>query len=113
MPNRQTGFLRDGRSAHRWQQWVRDHRDLIDELGLPADVVATREEFDYLLLHQYSRAGYQGVAPWFKTFYPSDPRRERFWDLLESYIPAFYPNSVSSARDMLWRRFGKPGGGQL
>jgi hypothetical protein len=110
MQHRQTGFRRDGRSAHRLQQWIRENRGLIDELGLPADVIETRADFDYLLLHGYNGAGWQTERPWFKVFDASDARHRRFWDLLESYIAVFYADSVDSARDMLTRRFRPPGG---
>ena len=110
MQHRQHGFRRDGRPLHRWRQWVREHRALIDELGLPADVVETRRDFDHLLLHQYSRAGWERERPWFELFDRDDPRYERFWELLEDYIKVFYAGDVESARAMLASRFPPPGG---
>jgi hypothetical protein len=110
MQHRQTGFRRNGRSEHRWHQWIRENRELIDELELPADVVETRADFDYLLLHQSNRAGWQREQPWFELWDRGDPRYGRFWELVEAYIKVFYADDIEGARAMLASRFPPPGG---
>ncbi len=91
MQHRQTSFRRDGRRAHEWRRWVAANRTLIDEVALPADVVATRQDFDYLLQHGYNRAGWWNEQPWFEVDKAPDRRDGRFWNLLESYVSAFHP----------------------
>ena len=88
--------------------WRPVRRPLLDELGLPADVVETRADFDYLLLPQYNRAGYQREQPRFELWGRGDPSYDRFWELLEAYIKVFYADDVESARAMLASRFPPP-----
>lgn len=90
MQHNQTGFRRDGQQAHDWCRWVSANRSLITEVGIPADVVATRQEFEYLLQHGYNRAGWWNEQPWFEIASARSHKQAQFWVLLQSYVTAFY-----------------------
>ena len=110
MQHEHTGFRRDGRQAHEWRCWVAANRDLIDEIGLPADVIATREDFEYLLQHGYNRAGWRNEQPWFEILQADAPKQAQFWALLKKYVVAFYANFDQPRQlEALARSFRPPG----
>src|SRR5829696_8491799 len=111
MPHQQAGFRRDGREAHKWQRWVAANRGLIDELALPADVVATRQDFEYVLQHGYNRAGWWNKQPPFELSRAEGPMQARFWVLVESYVRDFYPPADRPRELEVLARSFRPTGG--
>jgi hypothetical protein len=62
MQHKHTGYRRNGRQVHEWRRWVAANRDSIDDIALAADVVATRQDFEYLQRDAGSPLLFQAVV---------------------------------------------------
>jgi hypothetical protein len=60
MQHKHTGYRRNGRQVHEWRRWVATNRDSIDDIALAADVVATRQDFEYLQRDAGQSAAFSG-----------------------------------------------------
>ena len=89
-------FRRDGRSIHCWQTWLQSWKPVADACGLPSDVLASQEDFEYLLMHGYNRAGWHNEAPWFEINRLMPEQLDAFRNLVESFVETF---STADERD--------------
>ena len=55
--------------------WLQEHWHLVEDAGLPADVIVSEEKFTYFITYTYNQDGWLGIAPWFSV--EGLPVRER------------------------------------
>jgi hypothetical protein len=85
------GFRRNGKAAHdrarQWRLWLEAHAKLLRQCGLPASVLCSRKDWDYLLRYGYHcRAAYPDID--FRLEELSSSQRNAFRELLEQTLSA-------------------------
>jgi hypothetical protein len=95
-------FRRDGEAVHGWQLWLESHRDTIVAASLPADVLAAKQDFAYLLEHGYNRAGWWNESPWFEVDSLNPLERLALKQLVIEYAKSFWPQNSNATLPLSW-----------